>query len=190
MRDLIGGLLTGAAGLTGISHVALGTDGDPGDPGAPPPGLLAEAYRAPVDRRRLRYDPAAHAVLLSARFGIGEGPPVVREAGVFAGDVMVVRDTGPEVDRTRPRALEHAFTIALVARLDVPVPELIGLGPQEARHALSEAGLAPGTTTEREVRGRDAATVVAQSPAAGGTVHEGTPVDVVVEIPARVAVPR
>ncbi|GGS77795.1 hypothetical protein GCM10010156_40730 [Planobispora rosea] len=189
VRDLIGGLLAGEAGLTGISHVALGTDGDPGDPDAPPSALLAEAYRVPVDRRRLRYDQAAHAVLLSARFGIGEGPPVVREAAVFAGDVMVVRETGPEVDRTRPRALEHAFTIALVARLDVPVPELTGLGPEEARDALSAAGLVAGTITEREAQGRDAATVVAQSPRAGGTVHEGTPVDVVVEIPARVAVP-
>src|SRR5436190_8504865 len=110
-RDLVGGLLARRDGVAGISYVALGTNGE--TPADPPRDLLAEAYRKPLPETALVYDRSAHAVEARASFEIGEGPPDVREAGLFGGTAtdradtgsLLVRDTGAAVDRRQPKRL-------------------------------------------------------------------------------------
>jgi len=195
-RDLIGGLLARREGLAGITHVALGTSGDAAP--EPPRDLLAEAYRKPLPPGALVYDATAHVVEAVAEFGLGEGPEDVREAGLFGGTAtetadtgsLVVRDTGPAVDRRLPQRLARRFRLVLVADTGIGVPALVGATLDAARAALAAAELQAGPISVRESAADPAGNVLEQSPASGAVVNEGAPVALVVAGPETVVVPE
>ncbi len=195
-RDLVGSLLAGRRGLAGITHVALGTSG--GHAGEPLRDLVAEAYRRPLEPRRLSYDEASHTILASARFEVGEGPSEVREAGLVGGEAterpgtgfLVVRETSAPIDRRVPARLERRFRLVLVARTNVAVPDLGDQTLDAARAALVAAELILGRIAERESDADAPQAIIDQDPPAGAVVNEGTPVAVVVAVPPLVTVPE
>jgi beta-lactam-binding protein with PASTA domain len=194
-RDLIGGLLSGSRGLDGITHVALGTSGD--EPAEPPRELVAEAYRRPLDARKVAYDDFSHTVLATPAFEVGEGPAEVREAGLYGGmaterratGYLVMRTVGDPVDRTEPRRLEQQFRLVLVTRTDVTVPDVTGQTLDEAHAALAAEDIVIGAIAEQESETAPGI-VLDQVPAAGEVVNEATPVALVIAAPVLVTVPE
>jgi beta-lactam-binding protein with PASTA domain len=194
-RDLLGGLLAGERGLDGLTHVALGTSGAAA--GQPAKTLKAEAYRKRLDRRAVRYDPASHAILAEATFDLAEGPPAIREAGIFGGTAADRPDTGQllsrrvtePIDRTVPRRLVERFEIFLVGRIDLVVPQVVGLTTAAANAALTAADLLPGSAQLRETDAAADGTVLEQAPIAGTVAPEGTRIDLVVASPVQVTIP-
>jgi beta-lactam-binding protein with PASTA domain len=195
-RDVIGGLLANREGLTGISHVALGTSSDRA--GEPVRDLIAEAYRKPLDPARLAYDASSHTVVANARFDIVEGPSEVREAGLLGGSAtdrrdtgyLLLRETAAPVSRARASRLERNFRLVLVERTEVSVPDVVGESLAAARAALTATDLLVGRVTDQESDADAPGTVLAQGPPPGGAVNEGTPVALVVAVPPLVTVPE
>jgi eukaryotic-like serine/threonine-protein kinase len=62
----------------------------------------------------------------------------------------------------------------------IPVPDLLGMSPGDARTRVEVEGLALGSLTRRRTAGANPGTVVAQTPAAGTLAAPGTVVDIVV----------
>jgi serine/threonine-protein kinase len=74
---------------------------------------------------------------------------------------------------------------------EVQIPAVAGQSEAEAKASLRAAGLEPGSVTKAEAPGSEAGTVLAQSPAAGGSAPRGTPVNLTVaRAPQEVAIPR
>jgi serine/threonine-protein kinase len=73
----------------------------------------------------------------------------------------------------------------------VRVPEVTGQSEAEAKASLRAAGLEPGTVTKQEAASAEAGKVLAQSPAAGGSLARGQTVNLVVgQAPKELEVPR
>jgi len=62
----------------------------------------------------------------------------------------------------------------------IPVPDLLGMSPGDARTRVEVEGLQLGSVTRRRTAGANPGTVIAQTPAAGTLAAPGTVVDIVV----------
>lgn len=193
-RDLIGGLLAGSPGLTGVTVAALGSDGSPSEAAT---ALVDETYRALLAPPDLAYDHASHSLVATLRLGIGEGPVTVAEAGLFGGaattapgsGLLLQRQTFAPIDRSAPRQLVRRFVISLVAPNPVLVPDVVGSSRDAATVAVAGAGLAVTAVVPADGAGASEGSVLRQTPIAGTAVPEGTGVSLTVAAAVTVPVP-
>lgn len=94
----------------------------------------------------------------------------------------------PEAGTALPRGCPVDLLVAKAAPL-VPVPQLIGLQASEVESLLHRSGLRVGRVLQQPAE-TTAGRILDQSPPPGQPVREGTPVDIVVSVPAEVVVPN
>jgi serine/threonine-protein kinase len=116
---------------------------------------------------------AARDVVAAAGLRLGTVDSVVSatEAGVIVA-------TRPETGAFRPPATKLDLVVSRGAA-DIRVPNLVGIGKEDARRRLEDAGLKLGTISTRSARGASGV-VVDQRPGAGMLSPSGARVNIVV----------
>jgi eukaryotic-like serine/threonine-protein kinase len=144
---------------------------------------LVELGRAPApEDARLDYQARSARFELKANLGFDEqGTAVLRFPAI-----------GEQVHAHELASIQLEFDASPRPDVDlsalVPVPQLVGAPEELARARLESAGLVVGRRSERETLAT-AGTVVEQDPPRGAYADLETPVDLVVAVPRRVAVP-
>ncbi|MCI0478765.1 MAG: hypothetical protein L0Y55_21180 [Anaerolineales bacterium] len=93
-------LLANAPGLNGGLYCAVGSGGAAWDANLPTPDarvtqLAHEIYRKPLDlMKAAAYDATTHTLTLNITLGAGEGVGILREFGIFGGDVTAAPNSG------------------------------------------------------------------------------------------------
>jgi beta-lactam-binding protein with PASTA domain len=126
-------------------------------------GLTPEEAAQALGRRGLRLG------------GVGR-----RESDRASAGRVVAQQPGPDQPVVRGTAVQVVVGTGAAAPITVPVPNLIGLTPEEAAQALGRRGLRLGGVGRRESDRASAGRVVAQQPGPDRPVVRGTAVQVVV----------
>jgi serine/threonine-protein kinase len=103
---------------------------------------------------------------------------------VHGGVAGTVVGQDPKAGAYLARGATVTVAVTLGAR-QVVVPQVAGLPVDQARDALTGAGLSVGAVIYRDYPQGEPGRVVATSPAAGARVDEGTPVDMDAPLPPR-----
>ena len=129
---------------------------------------------------------------------LGVNSPTVPE-GIVLGQLPEERVAAPAAPAAKSKtglwvAVIAVVLLAVVAGIwlagrggsaeTVTVPEVVGLTQPEAEQALSDAGLEIGTVTESPSTTATVGDVMAQDPAEGDEVDQGSEVDLVVAVPS------
>lgn len=123
---------------------------------------------------------------------LSEATASLEGTGLFADVRSASGRTTPSmlVDRQDPvpgRALRIGSRVTLTASSDVLVPNVVGLAEARAMGAITAVGLRQGSVERVVAGGREPAGVVrAQTPGAGTRVRQGSAVDVILTVEAKV----
>ncbi len=191
--DAVGRLLAGEGPGQGVKFFAMGSGLPEWDTVPPAPqarsALTKEVLRRPLVRNvALRYQPLSRSVHAEVDLKFDEAAAELREVGLIAGEqTLVFWQTRQRLDRRVPGRLRQTIEFTLDPSVTVATPRVVGLTRQAARDRLVAVGLELGAV--REVESGAAGTVLAQIPAPGERVAEGSLVDIDLAIEPRVVVP-
>lgn len=152
----------------------------------PPPGTLLPKGGSVVSLTESS-GPAQVAVPDVIGFDVDAARQVVAAAGlrigrvdslVSATEAGVIVATRPETGSFRPPGTTLDLVVSRGAA-DIRVPNLVGIGKEDARQRLEDAGLKLGTISTRPARG-NSGVVVEQRPGAGMLSPKGARVSIVV----------
>jgi beta-lactam-binding protein with PASTA domain len=140
--DIIGGLLVGEPGISGITFAAAGAGLPEWDANLPAAQINAtrlvnEVWRQPLDDSAFQYDATTRRLSIRIVIPPGSATGTLRELGLFGGDASELPDTGllfnyrihPRIDKAVEVALEReiTFDLGLAGWLDSAVEALAGM---------------------------------------------------------------
>ncbi|MBF0696177.1 Stk1 family PASTA domain-containing Ser/Thr kinase [Actinomyces bowdenii] len=126
-----------------------------------------------------------------------EARTILQSQGLSVGNATtedhatVAKDSVIRTDPVSGTSVQRGSTVSLVLSTgQTEVPDLSGMTQEEARSALSDAGLTVGNVTQEESSTVEEGKVVSHSPNKGGQVKQGSEVNIVISSGSnKVAVP-